>query len=262
MLMRCSAVLAVGALCAARALSAATVQQVRKTLPLRAGGPVEVTTDRAKVKIVSWDRAEVGVEAEIEARPESRNPEESLKRVRIDVEPSGDGGVRVVQRSVSDAWPDSWREDNPRPEVRIEVRVPRAVALRLQDDRSEVEIADLDGKLSLLLDRSHVRMAALTGTLTVEADRGELEIGKLALREESRMRLDRTEVRVGMATGRGATLDVDMDRGDLSMDPSLGSANDIERSRRRLSFRGPVGGGGPVLRVTADRASVRLSRPL
>jgi hypothetical protein len=113
--------------------------------------------------------------------------------------------------------------------------------------------------LQLHTDRSKVHIASFNGLLNVDADRGTVRIDSLFLTERGEFRTDRTEVELGVSASHGMTLDLDLDRVSPDVDSGLLSSQPTQ-DHHHLSYRGSIGRGGPVLRYTADRGSLRLRR--
>jgi len=252
--------LSIACLVAAGALSAATAsKEFKRTVPLNASGHIELRTERGTARIMPWDRHEVEVFATIEARPENRDPEESVRRTQIRFDASPDSVY--IQTDFGDRTWTGWFGDDHDgiPLVRYEIKVPRTVDLTVSDDRSEIHMGDLLGRLRLHTDRSSIDIASFNGALSVEADRGHIQIGKLLLSTQGDFHTDRTEVELGLSSNYGMTLDLDLDRVSPSVDSGLLSGQ-IREDRRHVTYRGSIGRGGPTLRYSADRGSLRLRR--
>jgi hypothetical protein len=256
-----TASLSLACLILAGALSGATSsKEFRRTVPLAASGRVELRSERGTARIMSWDRHEVEVFATIQARPESLDPEESVRRTQIRFDATPDSVF--IQTDFGDRLSDGrWFRDgrDPAPLVHYEIKVPRTVDLTLKDNRSEIEIGDLLGRLRLHMDRTAVHVTSFNGALDVDADRGSIRIDRLLLADRGEFRTDRTDVDLGVSSTHGMTLDLDLDRVSPDVDSGLLTGL-IAEDRRHVSYRGSIGRGGPTLRYTADRGSLRLRR--
>jgi hypothetical protein len=242
----------------AAGLSGATPsKEFRRTVPLAASGRVELRSERGTDRIMPWDRHDVEIVAIIQARPESVDPEESVHRTQIRFDAMPDSVF--IQTDFGDRLSDGrWFGDSA-PLVHYEIKVPRTVDLTVEDSRSEIEIGDLLGRLRLHTDRTSVHVTSFNGTLDVDADRGNIRIGRLLLTDRGKFRTDRTDVDLGVSSTHGMTLDLDLDRVAPDVDSGLLSGR-ISEDHRHVSYRGSIGGGGPTLRYSADRGSLRLRR--
>jgi hypothetical protein len=207
-----------------------------------------------------WDRHEVEVVATIQARPETLDPEESVRRTQIRFDATPDNVF--IQTDFGDRLSDGhWFGDghDAVPLVHYEIKVPRKVDLVLNDNRSEIELGDLLGRLRLHTDRSAVHMTSFNGALDVDADRGSIRIDRFQLADRGEFRTDRTEVDLGVSSTHGMTLDLDLERVSPEIDSGLLTAR-LPEDQRHTSYHGSIGPGGPTLRYTADRGSLRLRR--
>ena len=245
---------------AAAALTAAPSKEFRRTVPLAADGRVELRSERGTAHIAAWDRHAVEVVATITARPESEHPEESVRRTQIRFDASPESVL--IQTDFGDRWPDGrWLHDehDPVPLVQYEIKVPRTVDLTLDDNRSEIELGDLLGRLHLHSDRTELHVASFNGALDVESDRGSIRIDRLVLSQRGEFRTDRTDVELGLTSTHDMTLDLDLERVSPDVDSGLLTGL-IREDHRHVSYRGSIGRGGPTLRYIADRGSLRLRR--
>lgn len=253
--------LAVPCLLVAEALSGASPsKEFRRTVPLAADGRVELRSERGTARIMPWDRHEVEVFATIEARPESLDPEESVRRTEIRFDATSDS-VHIQTDFGERIFTGGWfgERHDPAPLVHYEIKVPRTIDLTIADNRSEIQIGDLLGRLRLHTDRSSIQLASLDGTLSVDADRGRIQIGRLLLSDRGEFHTDRTEVDLGISPNHGIILDLDLDRVSPSIDDGLLTGL-VREERRHVTYRGSIGRGGPTLRYSADRGSLRLRR--
>ncbi len=122
-----TASLLVASLLVAAALSGATPsKEFRRTVPLGTNGRVELRSQRGSARIMPWDRHEVEVVATIQARPESLDPEESVRRTQIRFDATPDSVF--IQTDFGDRLSDGgsfWDGRNPVPLVHYEIKVPR-----------------------------------------------------------------------------------------------------------------------------------------
>ncbi len=239
---------------------AAPSKEFRRTVPLGTSGRVELRSERGSARIVPWDRHEVEVVATIQARPENLDPEGSVRRTEIHFDATPDSVF--IQTDFGDRLSGGrgfWDGSNPVPLVHYEIKVPRKVDLTLNDDRSEIELGDLAGSLRLRTDRTAVHMISFDGALNVNADRGSIRIDRLLLADRGVFRTDRTEVELGVSSTHGMTLELDLDRVSPDVDSGLLNGRMAEE-QHHLNYRGSIGPGGPTLRYSADRGSLRLRR--
>lgn len=232
-------------------------KEFRRTVPLAANGRVELESERGTARIMPWDRQEVEVFATIDARPESFDPEDSVRRTEIRFDATPDSvHIRTDFGEPNGGW---FNNHEVAPLVHYEIKVPRKLDLTVDDSRSEIQIGDLRGRLRLHTDRSTIEVASLEGGVSVEADRGSILIGRLALSDHGDFSTDRTDVELGISPNHGLTLDLELDRVSPDVDNGL-LAGRMREDSRHLTYQGAIGTGGPTLRYNADRGSLRLRR--
>lgn len=224
---------AVVALTVVSALNAADYKDVNKTVPLSPTGAVTIENHKGSIHIGTWDRPEIEIQARIEAESGTSMDRRRFDATEILIDSSA-GSVHIRTE-----YPDWCCDDSgSNPEVRYTIRMPRAVHLTIHDHRSDTEIAGLEGPLQMDTHRGTVQVhfTAFNGNSSVETHRGTVD---LFLPRASRFDLE-TDM------GRHATLDT-----DFAVISRLAG-------RRDGSMHGAVNGGGPALRLTTHRGSVRL----
>jgi hypothetical protein len=245
---------------AANVSGATPSKEIRRSFPVVTGVRMELRSERGSARIMPWDRHEVEVVASISARPESSDPEESVRRTQIHFEAKPDS--IFIQTDFGDRSYDGhglWDGHNTTPLVHYEIKVPRTIDLTVNDNRSEVELGDLLGRLRLQTDRSDVHITRFDGALNVDADRGSIRIDRLFLADRGEFKTDRTEVELGVSSTHGMTFDLQLDRVSPDVDSGL-LRSQIAEERHHVTYRGSIGNGGPILHYNADRGSLRVRR--
>ena len=294
MLRRCPALafVLVPALSSCVALSAQD-RTFEDTVTVEPGGSLSLETKRGSVRLTSWDRPLVEIRARIEPRRglgvDADYARRAVEGTTIEVEA---GGRSVRIRSNYDGVPRHRLFGGSRdvPRVHYEIRAPRQLDLDLDIDRSDTMVQGFEGRLEFDLDRSDLDASDLSGTISIDLARAKLEAralsGDLTLDLDRgqrvvvdgftgslRLDIDRTTV-----TLRDVRIDddsdVEIDRGDLDVELAPTQALTIEASLTRRAdfssdlpvtmqrtehdFHGTINGGGPVLRIEADRSEIRL----
>ena len=262
------------------------------TVMLEPGGSLSLDATRGSVRLTSWDRPTVEIRARIE-RPRRVDDDYARRAVAgttIDVEGGGRSvRIRTDYSGVPRRGGLFWGARSV-PRVHYEIRAPRQLDLDLDIDRSDTTVQGFEGRLVLDFDRSDLDARDLTGTIALDLDRGELRAsgftGSISLDLDRGQRveldgihgslhldIDRTNV-----TMRDVRIDddsrVEIDRGNLDVELDGDQALTIDADLSRLAdfsselpvtmlrtgrtFHGTINGGGPQLRIEADRSDVRL----
>ncbi len=262
------------------------------TVTLEPGGSLSLDTTRGSVQLTSWDRPTVEIRARIERPPRVDDDYARRAVAGTTIEVTG-GGRSVRIRSDYSGVPRRgglfWRARSV-PRVHYEIRAPRQLDLDLDIDRSDTTVEGFEGRLVLDFDRSDLDARDLAGTIVLDLDRGELRASGLAgsitldldrgqrvvldgVRGSLNLDIDRTNV-----TMRDVRIDddsrVEIDRGDLDVELAGDQALTIEANLSRRAdlssdlpvtmrrtgrtFHGTINGGGPELRIEADRSDTWL----
>ena len=276
---------------------AAAVAQERtfeETVALEPGGRLSLDTSRGSVALASWDRPEVEVRARIAPPPQVDDncAREAVDAVAIDVR-RRDGAVDV-RTDRSDAPRCGWLrilgQQRALARVHYEIRAPREVELDLDINRADTTIGGFDGRIRVEVNRSRLDAEDLTGAIRLDLNRGRLDASALAgtvridlnrspsdltgLRGALHLDANRTDV-----TLRGVRIDddsrLDINRGDIDLALVDGQALTVDGRSQRSSitsdvpatvqqrsdengYEATINGGGPRLRIDANRSRVRL----
>jgi hypothetical protein len=258
----------------------AQTKQFDKTVPLPSGGYLSLNATRGSVKLTSWDRNEVEIRARIQAAPgvDADYARQSVDQTTVDViAGSRDVRIRSNYDRVSGArnWFGvmPWKEV---PEIHYDIRAPRKLEVRMDIDRSDATVRGFDGRMDIVSDRSELDLADLAGRITLEVDRGNssrlenvrgslridgdrtnFDIALASLDDRSSIETDRGDVRIEVPQAQGLTIDADLTRRS-DFDADNLSVQKRHGDTRR--FTADVNGGGPTLSVEADRGRIRLVR--
>lgn len=287
----CRVLLVVGLGVVSAAAAAAQERTFRQTMEFQAGSRLALETDRGSVRLTSWDRPSAEIVARIEppSGVDDDYAREAVEGTAIEVR----GNRRSVRiRTDYRGVPRRGQLFGNRrlPRVHYEIRVPRELDLDLEVDRAATTLEGFEGRLLLDLDRSDLELRDVEGALTLQLDRGRFQASGLAgsiaigldrarevvldgVRGDLRLDADRTDVVLRDLAVEGDSA-VETDRGDLDVELAVGGAVTVDVSTTRRSrfssdlpaafesrdgdFRGDVNGGGPVLRIEADRGAVRV----
>ena len=233
---------------------------VSKTLPLASDGRVTIDTYKGSIRVTPWDRAEVAVEARIvsdDSCGSERDQKEWVAATRVVIEPDG-GGVRI--KSDYGGLEASWRflmVCTSRPFVHYRVSLPRAATLNIHDYKSDTDVKDFAGNLTLDTYKGSAALVGLSGPLDLKTYKGEVRARFARLSGEVRAETYKGEVTLTFPAESAFELSADAGRrGEIVSDfEGTGPVRAHRRSGTR--FSATVNGGGP--RVTLSTAKGKLS---
>lgn len=180
------------------------IERLLKTFAVKAGGQLEVDTQRGAIHVESWDREEVQVEVEKRADVFTADEAERLfADFAIEIT-ANDGDLQVQGRSRGD-------RRSRLLELRYTVKVP---------GRFNVELETIGGQITV---------GALQGEVRAETSGGNIEIGHISKgsvdvhTSGGSVRIDQIEQGNGRATTSGGSIEVGDVTGNLDLETSGGS---------------------------------------
>jgi hypothetical protein len=249
--------LLVGLILTLAAQGAEPSKEVRKTLPLAAGGRVEIDTYKGSVDLVAEERPDVVVEAKVTADPEcgsAKDQAEWVERTEVRIGSSGKsvriesdyGGLTGHLRGFLGSC-------TSRPFVDYKIRMPRKADLEVKDYKSKVTVAGLSGSLRLESYKGTLAVRELDGTIRLETYKGEARVEFASLRGDSRFETYKGKIEVSLPKTAGFDLDADTGRrGDFRSE--FGSA-----ARIAGHLRTSLNGGGPRLALSTYKGTLKLA---
>jgi hypothetical protein len=164
------------------------------------------------------------------------------------------------------------------PDIHYEIRAPHNLNLRLNVDRSKLEVqgfngkirletdrspltaSDLEGDIDIKIDRGTVNLRNLRGSFNVDADRTEGQLKALRLTSDSRIQVDRGNFDLILADAQGLNLVADLSRRASFNSDFQVAQPPAGKGRERVKFEEAINGGGPRLVIEADRGNIHLKR--
>ena len=265
-----------------------------ETVALEPDARLTLDTSRGSVELSSWDRPAVEVRARITppSQVDDDCAREAVEAVVIDVR-QRDGAVDVrTDRSEAPrcGWLRVLGQQRALARVHYEIRAPRDLELDLDINRADTTLEGFSGRIRLEVNRSRLEAADLTGTIRIDLNRGQLDahgLGGTLRIDLNRSRGDLTAVRGALhldanrtdVTLRDVGIDDDsrlaINRGDIHLELVDGQALTVDGRTQRSAitsdvpatvpqrsdergYEATINGGGPRLRIDANRSRVRL----
>lgn len=242
---------------------AAADRTISKTLPLAADGKVTIDTYKGSIRVTPWDRAEVAVEARIapdDTCGSERDWKEWVAATRVVIEPDG-GGVRI--KSDYDELEPSWHfimACTSRPFVHYRVSLPRAAVLRIHDYKSDTDVKDFAGRLTLDTYKGSAALVGLTGPLDLKTYKGEVRAGFARLSGEVRAETYKGDVSLTFPAGASFELSADAGRRGEIVSDFEGTAPVRKHFRSGSRSSATVNGGGPRVVLSTEKGKLSIRR--
>lgn len=256
-----TAALALSAAVAFPALAGLPSKDVSKILPLAAGEDVRVDTYKGSVKVTTWDRGEVAVEARIEADGECGSAERQAKWVeqtKVVIEKShGGASIRSDYGALEESA--SWfGACTARPFVHYTIKTPKSASLRIKDYKSVIVVKSLEADLSVDTYKGSVDVVGLAGGLRVDTYKGEVNAEIVRLAGDVTGETYKGSIVLRLPPSAGFDLSAESGRGVLNVDFAAPETGRV--GRRGLMARGAVNGGGPRVSLRTDKGNLALRK--
>jgi hypothetical protein len=242
-IMRSFAVLLAGA----ALLGAADVKEFSKTVPLDAKGRFSLDTYKGSVHITGWDQPQAQISARIEEDPGWHSRPVDAVDIRVDT--SG-GDVRVKTDYRKHVW-----DDGSLPYVHYTIRVPRGVALRIKDYKSESDVSGVQGELEFETYKGRARIDGVQGPLTLETYKGDIRATVAKFAGPSRINTYRGTIDVSLPRSSAFDLRTNFER---RTDFDCDFPRTIHSTGRQTHIDGSVNGGGAPFHISSYRGNIRL----
>jgi hypothetical protein len=234
-------------------LFAQDVREVHKTLPLSAKGSVTLENHKGSIRITTWNRPEVEIQARIEAEPGTAMNRRRFEATEIVIDSSQDSVH--IQTKYPDFACCSW-DDGTNPHVRYTIRMPRTARLALRDHRSDTEISDLAAELDIDTHRGTVHVYKHSGPLRLTTHRGDVKVEFATFSGASTIETHRGTIELDLP--KNSKFDLETDLGRHAYLDSDFARIVHSSSRAGEALRSTVNGGGPTLRIQTYRGDIRL----
>ncbi|HEU4952641.1 MAG TPA: hypothetical protein VFT46_11875 [Holophagaceae bacterium] len=267
--MRAPMLLALSALLALPALAGVRTEQ--KSLPLKAGGTLSVSTANSPIHVEGWDRDEVAVTAQIEDSED--------RPVRWEMRAEG-AGVTVEALFPKAAWGIHLGHG---PSCAFTVKVPRSVVGTFTTSNDIIAAGGFGGSLTFRTTNDDITLEHLDGAVAVSTTNGAITARhlKASLKGSTTndtLRLEDVEGGIDLATTNSAVVASGLDgrdqgialrttNGDMTID--LGRATGVVHARTsrheevRIERKGvdllESGGGQLKVRIPGSAQAIDLS---
>ncbi len=249
--------LLVALLLALTAKAAEPSKEVRKTIPLPAGGRVEIETYKGSVDLTAEERPDVLVEARVTPDTscgDSRAQAEWVEKTEIRIESHGKavriesdyGDLKSVHTGLFDRC-------TARPFVDYAIRVPRKADLELKDHKSKISLKGLAGDLRLESYKGTMTVGEVDGSVRLETYKGEASVAFAFLRTDSRFETYKGHIEVSLPKRAAFDLDADCGRRGEFRSDFDGMVRSSGRTRMVLN------GGGPKLALSTYKGTLKLA---
>jgi hypothetical protein len=240
---------------------AADVKEVHKTIALDRDGSLSVKTFKGSIAITTWDKPEVKLDARIEPDGDDRDSREKVQWT--EVRTSGGGKWAEIQSDYDEVKRHGRGflglfccDEGSLPFVRYTIQMPATARLEIEDFKSETRLSDLKADLKLHTYKGRVNVTNLDGAARVETYKGDVRVEFARFSRASRFNTYKGDIDVRLPKDSRFELDADSGRrGHIDSDFPVVTHAGRWRAAREA---GAVNGGGPELRLTTYKGTLRV----
>lgn len=232
-------------------------ERFEKTYPLKSGGEFRLRNTNGAVKITSWNRDEVKIEAEKIVRTRHQDDAERImKEIEIDVRES-DGLVDVVtrlpKRHDGDFWDWLFGGGGTSVQVVYWITVPEEVRLTAESVNGEVRAQNISGRADLETTNGRVEVIEAAGSVNAQTTNGAIAVSLTKVTPGETMRFATTNGRIEAEFPADFTADISASTTNGHVDCDFPMT--VQGRIRRTSLQGRIGSES----ATAGRVSLHTT---
>ncbi|MDX1999969.1 MAG: DUF4097 family beta strand repeat-containing protein [Thermoanaerobaculia bacterium] len=228
-----------------------------QTFPLSAGGEVVIDNVNGAVRVATWDRAEVRVEAEKKARGgDSEAARRRLAAAAIDIDNQPDRITVKTRNTKSGSGFFGWIGGHGgATTVNYTITIPARAELSAKTVNGAVTVRDLVGRVVAETVNGSIEVHGVVGTVAAETINGGIDVAMTAFTGDRSLDLSTVNggISLSLPAETQASLDASVTNGGIDCDLPLSRQ---EKSRRHL--RGELGGGGPAIKLETTNGGIDI----
>ena len=219
--------------------------------PLSKGGRIDLETNNGRVELVRAAGTAVEVHARRQVRGKTdEEAKELLKQQSFTVETTPD---RVTVRA---AKPEGLQGMRRRVRTDYRISVPAGAVVSIKNENGNVELNNVDARLTIGSTNGQIEARGLSGGLDVETINGGVTVQMASVTSDIRIRTVNGGVMLGLPKGVNGVLEASAINGGVQVNDTL-PIEPTTRERQRLSAK--LGTGvGPRIDLQTTNGGVRL----
>ena len=224
-------------------------EEFHQTYPLDKQGKVQLENVNGDVRIVTWDREEIKVDAIKRAKKQ-----EHLDEVKIEVDAKADR-IRIKTKYL-----DSKARQDKNNSVNVEylLTVPKQSRLdRVNSVNGEVEIEAVSGDVKASSVNGNVTAGGLAGQVELSTVNGSVNANFAELKKSVSLKSVNGSVTVALPPEANAKVSANTLTGGISSDSALQSKKHFPIGQ---NLDGKLGEGGPVIELSTVNGGIRIDR--
>lgn len=228
-----------------------------QTFPLTAGGEVVIDNVNGAVRVATWDRSEVRIEAEKKARGgDSEAARSRLAAAVIDIDNQADRITVKTRNTKSGSGFFGWLGGHGSvTTVNYTITIPARAELTAKTVNGTVTVRDLVGRVVAETVNGGIEIQGVVGSVEAGTINGGIDVAMTAFTGDRGLDLSTVNggISLTLPAETQASLDASVTNGGI--DCALPLARQ-EKSRRHL--RGELGGGGPAIKLETTNGGIDI----
>jgi len=263
-------------LASATAAEAVTLKEkFTKTSPLKQGGTVTIENTNGGITVEAWDRAEVQIEAEKQVKAKNQDlAKKVLAEIKFDIKAdAGSFRIKTLMPKRDNGFFDWMTGNEANANVTYRVRVPRQVALEVDNSNGGIKLTGTHGKATLSTSNGGFELDRTAGQIRLSTNNGGISVANAAGTVQAHTTNGGIDVQLSQvpdgadlsfeSTNGGITLKLPRDiRTSLDAQTTNGRVRsdfDVEGGTPgKRSLAGDINGGGGKLKVHTTNGDVEL----
>lgn len=263
-------------LASATAAEAVTLKdKFTKTSPLKQGGTVTIENTNGGITLEAWDRPEIQIEAEKRVKADDEDiAKKVLAAIKFDIKADADSfHIKTIMPKKDNGFFDWLTGNQANASVTYRVRVPRQVALEVDNTNGGIKLTGTRGRATLSTTNGGLELDGTAGQIRLDTTNGGISVANAAGTVQAETTNGGIDVQLSqvpdgadlsfVSTNGGITVKLPKDiRVSLDAQTSNGRVKsdfDVEGGTPgKRSLAGDINGGGGKLKAHTTNGNVEL----
>jgi len=232
-----------------------TEGRYQESFAMPAGGRLSVQNYKGAVVIEGWDKNQLVVDVFKHYEGDSSLRDQWLRETRVASEVSGSSARIEVE------YPKHFCafgcDENMYGWVELQLHAPRATNLEIDGYKPEIKIADLAGTIGIHTYKAPIDIRSSSNTVRINTYKSDIRIQADRLGDGIEIENYKSDAELALPAGTAMTVEFKGERkAEFNSEFELAA----EGSFRGNHVHGTVNGGGPMVRFTTYKGSLRLRK--
>jgi len=239
-------------------IGATARKRIRKSYDFKSGSELILDNTNGTVRIETWDKDEIVIEAEIKVRAGSRREAErfiELVEIRVDEFRRGlEVSSYYPRRSRDRGFFDSFRRPNV--SINYTITLPAKADLDIETTNGSIFARGVDGRINTRSTNGKVDLSEVKGSVKARTTNGSVEVELIDIVQNEDMEFSTTNggIRAYFPRDLRADLYASTTNGSISTDFPI----EVRGRWNRKRLQGRINGGGGYIRLSTTNGSIKI----